>query len=162
VTNGNPAPIPIEQQRPRTEWGQYEQVRTTGVMKSEYDLKTYLLDVPKDINFENVLSMVTKELDTSFINDINFKTFYQILFENVLEWASMGLKDLAATRLAKLFAELKLEKSVGGFERILQGSTLTGTISGPLPRQSKLFPITVLRKKEPPRTLPQMAAQGLR
>lgn len=132
-----------------TEWDNYGQAKTTQIMKSEFDLKTYLLDIPTTINFDNLISLVTKELDTSFINDQEMKIFYQILFENILEWANMGLEDMARLRLANLFSELKLEKSVGGFERILQGSTLTGSVTAPLPRQPRLFSIeTILRKKD--------------
>ena len=118
-------------------------------MKSEFDQKVHLLDIDKHIDFTNIISLVTKELDTSFINDDEFKVFYQIQFENVLEWANMGLVDLAKIRLSKLFAELKLEKSMGGFERILQGSTLSGSVVAPLPAKRSLFTVDYFRKQEP-------------
>lgn len=130
------------------EWDNYEQSKTASVMKTEYDQKVYILDIDRRINFNDLISLVTKELDTSFINDQNLKVFYQVNFENVLEWANMGLKDLAKIRLSKLFAELKLEKSVGGFERILQGSTLTGSVIAPLPSKKGLFPVEIVSKKE--------------
>lgn len=130
------------------EWESYEKSKTSGVMKTEYDQKVYILDIDRRINFDDLISLVTKELDTSFINDQNLKVFYQINFENVLEWANMGLKDLAKIRLSKLFAELKLEKSVGGFERILQGSSLTGSVIAPLPSKKGLFPIEITSRKE--------------
>jgi hypothetical protein len=161
--------LPVQQTPPimphdqRKEWDSYEGSKTQGVMKSEFDQKVYLIDVDKRIDFKNLITLVTKELDTSFINDQNLKIFYQINFENILEWANMGLEDLAKIRLSKLFAELKLEKSVGGFERILQGATLTGQVSAPLPAKKGLFPIEFLRRHEGPRTVTERvseAAQG--
>jgi len=143
-------PTPISQQK---EWENYEGARTQCVMKSEYDQKVYLVDVDKRLDFTNLISLVTKELDTSFINDQDLKVFYQINFENVLEWASMGLIDLAKIRLAKLFSELKLEKSVGGFERILQGSTLTGSVVAPLPSKKSLWPVEFMKKQEGPKSI---------
>jgi len=131
------------------EWGYYEGARTTGIMKSEFDQKVHLLDIDKNLDFYNIITLVTKELDTSFINDSELKVFYQINFENVLEWANMGLIDLAKIRLSKLFAELKLEKSMGGFERILQGSTLTGSVVAPLPAKRSLFSVDYFRNQEP-------------
>jgi len=140
-------PTPIYSQSPK-EWENYEGSRTQGVMKSEFDQKVYLVDVDKRLDFSNLISLVTKELDTSFINDIDLKVFYQINFENVLEWAAMGLIDLAKIRLAKLFSELKLEKSIGGFERILQGATLTGSVVAPLPSKKSLWPVEFMKKQE--------------
>jgi hypothetical protein len=143
------------------EWDSYEGAKTTGVMKSEYDQKVYILDVDRRIDFTNIITLVTKELDTSFINDQDLKVFYQINFENVLEWANMGLLDLAKIRLSKLFAELKIEKSVGGFERILQGSTLSGSVVAPLPSKRGLFPIEFLKKQEGgTKTLAERLSEG--
>jgi len=142
------------------EWDSYEGTRTSSVMKSEFDQKIYILDVDRRIDFTNLISMVTKELDTSFINDNDLKVFYQISFENILEWANMGLTDLAKIRLSKLFAELKLEKSMGGFERILQGSTLSGTVVAPLPSKKGLFPVEFLRKQEGPKTIAERITEG--
>lgn len=133
---------------PETEW-EKEDKSTKPILKSEYDLKTFLIEVSSNkINFQDLLSLVTKELDTSFINEQETKLFYQFLFENILEWTDMGLTDLAKLRLSKLFAELKLEKSVGGFERILQGSNLTGSVIAVLPKSSRLFLEKLLPKKE--------------
>lgn len=140
-------------------WENYEKTKVTSVLKSEYDQKAYILDVDKNIDFQNLLSLVTKELDTSFINDEKLKVLYQINFENVLEWTNMGLIDLAKIRLSKLFGELKLEKSLGGFERILQGSSLSGTVSAPLPQKSNLFPVKILQKSEP-KTLAERLTQS--
>lgn len=142
--------------RQKSEWSHVDNSRNSIMMHNEFDLKTYLLDVPyRNIDFDNILSIVTKELDTSFINQQDFKIFYQILFENILEWANMGLKEMAKLRLAALLSELKIEKSVGGFERILQGSTLTGSVTAPLPRQPQLFSLeSIVRKKEERRDLP--------
>ena len=159
-----PKPRPMPQQKPQQaptfqpakakEWSSYEDTQTTGIMKSEFDQKVYLIDVDKRIDFNNIISLVTKELDTSFINEQDMKVFYQILFENVLEWANMGLVDLAKIRLSKLFAELKLEKSMGGFERILQGASLSGSVVAPLPAKKSLFPVEFLRRQEQgPRTI---------
>jgi hypothetical protein len=67
----------------------------------------------------------------------------------------MGLIDLAKIRLANLFSQLKLEKSVGGFERILQGATLTGTVVAPLPSKKSLWPVEFMKKQEGPRTIAQ-------
>jgi hypothetical protein len=123
-------------------------------MKNEFDQKVYLIDIDKRIDFNDIITLVTKELDTSFINDQRLKVLYQVNFEDILEWANMGLLDLARIRLAKLFAELKLEKSIGGFERILQGSTLTGQVQAPLPQKRGLFPIEFLRRpQEGPQTI---------
>ncbi len=144
----------------KQEWESYEnETRTTRVIKSEYDQKAYILDVDKNINFKNLISLVTKELDTSFINDEKLKVFYQITFENVLEWANMGLEELARIRLAKLFAELKLEKSLGGFERILQGASLSGAVSAPLPQKRNLFPVQILKKSEPKTVAERLAEE---
>jgi len=142
------------------EWSGYESTQTKGVMKSEFDQKIYLIDIDKRMNFKDIITLVTKELDTSFINDQDLKVFYQISFENILEWANMGLEDLAKIRLSKLFAELKLEKSVGGFERILQGSTLTGQVAAPLPQKRGLFPIEFLRRNDGPKTLVERIQSG--
>jgi hypothetical protein len=154
-----PEPQPQQQ---RKDWDSYEGSRTQSIMKSEFDQKVYLVDIDKRIDFKNIITLVTKELDTSFINDQDLKVFYQILFENVLEWANMGLEDLAKIRLSKLFAELKLEKSVGGFERILQGATLSGSVVAPLPSKRGLFPVEFLRRQEQgPRTIAErMGEQG--
>lgn len=141
-----PEPKP-EPEEKKDEWEKYETHKTSGVIKSEYDQKIYILDVDKNISTKNLLSMVTKELDTSFINDEKLKTFYQINFENILEWANMGLDELAIIRLSKLFGELKLEKSLGGFERILQGSTLSGSVIAPLPQKRNLFPVQITKPK---------------
>ena len=148
--------VPVE--APKKEWEKYEGQQTQGIMKSEFDQKIYILDVDRRIDFTNLLTMVTKELDTSFINDQDLKVFYQVNFENILEWANMGLVDLARIRLSKLFGELKLEKSVGGFERILQGSTLSGSVVAPLPSKRQLFPIDFLRRQD---TGPKTIAQRL-
>lgn len=131
-------------------WGAYEESRNiTGMVKSEFDQKVYILDVPYErMDYTKLMTLVTKELDTSFINDLEQRTFYQIKFENVLEWANMGLPQLSNLRLAKLFAELKIEKSVGGFERILQGATLSGNIGVNLPARKSLFPISFLKKDD--------------
>jgi hypothetical protein len=131
------------------EWKSYEGDKSSRVIKSEYDQKVYILDVDKNIDFNNLITLVTKELDTSFINDEKLKVLYQINFENVLEWSNMGLTDLAKIRLSKLFGELKLEKSMGGFERILQGSSLSGMVAAPLPQKRNLWPIKVLQRNEP-------------
>jgi hypothetical protein len=139
-----PAPAHTE----RHEWENYEGQKTSGIMKSEFDQKVYLIDIDRRIDFTNLLTLVTKELDTSFINDHDLKVFYQVNFENILEWANMGLIDLARIRLSKLFGELKLEKSVGGFERILQGSTLSGSVVAPLPAKRSLFPVEFLRRQD--------------
>lgn len=136
-----------EPKEEKDEWEKYETHKTSGVIKSEYDQKIYILDVDKNISTKNLLSMVTKELDTSFINDEKLKTFYQINFENILEWANMGLDELAIIRLSKLFGELKLEKSLGGFERILQGSSLSGSVIAPLPQKRNLFPVQITKPK---------------
>lgn len=144
---------PPQQYPPRGEWGRYEGTRTTGVMKSEFDQKIHLIEVAKDLDFGNLITLVTKELDTSFINDEDLKVFYQINFENVLEWANMGLEDLAKIRLSKLFAELKLEKSMGGFERILQGASLHGQVVAPLPAKKSLFTVDFFRKQEGPQSI---------
>jgi len=147
------------QQVPAQEWNEYEDVQTKGVMKSEFDQKVYLIDVDKRIDFTNLITMVTKELDTSFINDNEMKVFYQINFENILEWANMGLIDMAKMRMSKLFAELKLEKSMGGFERILQGATLTGNVMAPLPQKRGLFALEFLKKQEPTTIAEKIAGQ---
>lgn len=141
---------PGEQRPPgQDEWSSYEQTNKSSLVKNEFEQKVYILDVPINrMNFESIMSLVTKELDTSFINDVNLKSLYQIQFENILEWARMGLVDLAELRLAKMFGELKLEKSIGGFERILQGATLTGSVAAALPAHGKLFPLNIFAKKE--------------
>jgi hypothetical protein len=145
--------FPNPNSQPR-EWNSYEDVQTKGIMKSEFDQKTYLIDIDKRMDFNNIITLVTKELDTSFINDPELKLFYQINFENILEWASMGLVELAKMRLSKLFAELKLEKSMGGFERLLQGATLTGNVGANMPSKAGLFPVEFMKKQEGgPRTI---------
>ena len=145
----------------KKEWVSYEGASTSSVMKSEFDQKVYILDVDRRIDFNNIVSLVTKELDTSFINDQDLKVFYQIQFENILEWANMGLVDLAKIRLSKLFAELKLEKSVGGFERILQGASLSGSVVAPFPSKRGLFPVEFLRRQEQgPKTIVERLEQG--
>lgn len=146
-------------QSQKDEWEKYESHKTTGIIKSEYDQKIYILDVDKQINTKNLLSMVTKELDTSFINDEKLKTFYQINFENILEWANMGLDELAIIRLSKLFGELKLEKSLGGFERILQGSTLSGSVIAPLPQRKNLFPVQISQPKKEQKSLAERLSE---
>ncbi len=150
-------PLPDEH---RKEWESYEGSRTASIMKSEFDQKVYLIDIDKRLDFNNIISLVTKELDTSFINEQELKVFYQIQFENILEWANMGLVDLAKIRLSKLFAELKLEKSVGGFERILQGASLSGSVVAPLPSKRGLFPVEFLRRQEQgPRTIAERLSE---
>ena len=170
----NITPVPRQQQQPqqtqvqqiplpdehRKEWENYEGSRTSSIMKSEFDQKVYLIDIDKRLDFNNIISLVTKELDTSFINEQELKVFYQIQFENILEWANMGLVDLAKIRLSKLFAELKLEKSVGGFERILQGASLSGSVVAPLPSKRGLFPVEFLRRQEQgPRTIAERLSE---
>ena len=140
-----------QQQPSQSDWSKYDSSRTGNIIKTEFEHKGHILEIyPAKFNFEQSLSLVSKELDTSFINDIYLKYLYQIQFENILEWAKMGLLELAEIRLATLFSELKLEKSVGGMERILQGSTLTGNVMANLPTHTKLFPINFRRddKKE--------------
>lgn len=150
-----------QQKEERKEWDKYEAVKTSGVIKSEFDQKVYILDVDKTISTKNLLTMVTKELDTSFINDEKLKSLYQINFENILEWANMGLDELAIIRLSKLFGELKLEKSLGGFERILQGSTLSGSVIAPLPQKRNLFPVQITKpQKQEPKTLAERLSEG--
>lgn len=151
----------VKQEQEKDEWERYETHKTSGVIKTEYDQKVYILDVDKNISTKNLLSMVTKELDTSFINDEKLKTFYQVNFENILEWANMGLDELAVIRLSKLFGELKLEKSLGGFERILQGSTLSGSVIAPLPQKRNLFPVQITKpKSNEPKTLAERLSES--
>jgi hypothetical protein len=156
----NPTPQQRQDYPPQQnqEWGNYENSQTRGVMKSEFDQKVYLIDVDKRIDFNDMITLVTKELDTSFINDTRLKVLYQINFENILEWTNMGLIDLAKIRLSKLFSELKLEKSVGGFERILQGSVLSGTVQAPLPQKRGLFANFIRPPQEGPQTIAERLA----
>ena len=125
----------------RSDWKKYEESKIGQIVKNEYEQKTYLIRVETDaINFDNLITLVTKELDTSFINDLQLKYLYQVQFENILEWTSMGLIELAKIRLSKLWGELKIEKSVGGMEDILQHTTgLTGSVVAGLPTHKGLF-----------------------
>jgi hypothetical protein len=136
-----------EQSSPENEWKEYESTRVVGNIKTQYDQKVFLITVDPRIDFRNALTIVTKELDTSFITNDFDKRTYQILFENILEWANMGLYPLARIRLSKLFGELKLEKSVGGFERVLQGSEITGGIEVQIPQPK--FPRIQFKRTEP-------------
>jgi hypothetical protein len=112
------------------EWNQYDKPSPVPTIKSDYDLKAHILTTSNNVQFNKILTIVTKELDTSLIpnNDKDLKNIYQVQFENVLEWAAMGLVWLAQLRLAKLWGELKIEKSVGGFERLLQAASLSGSV----------------------------------
>ena len=129
------------------EWSQYDKPSAVPTIKSDYDLKAHILTTSSNVQFNRVISLVTKELDTSLINDKDLKTLYQVQFENVLEWAAMGLIWLAQLRLAKLWGELKLEKSVGGFERLLQAATLTGSVQTEL-TPTKKTPFRFFKKPE--------------
>lgn len=142
--------MPESTEEKKSDWKQYEETKVGSVIKTQYDQKIYLLDInTQRIDFKDVITLVTKELDTSFINDLTLKYQYQTQFENVLEWTQMGLVPLAKLRLAKLFGELKIEKSIGGMERILQGSELSGSVIATLPASKGLFsPISIGRKSQ--------------
>lgn len=155
-----------QQTQQKSDWEDYEKARIGSLIKTQFDQKVYLLEVAQErIKFENLLSLVTKELSLSFINDIELKFLYQTQFENILEWSQMGLIPLAKIRLSKLFGELNLEKSVGGMERILQGSDLTGQVLATLPSSRGLFsPVRVDSQAQPTgekKTLLQRAREGL-
>lgn len=104
----------------KSDWEKYSELSDDDdILTTDYEHKQFLLKqrIKKDI--KNPEDMLTKELQTSFI-DRNIAFIYSIKMTAAEGWRNVGYPQIAKRRMVHLLIRLGLLRSVDGFERILQ------------------------------------------
>jgi len=127
------------------------------IASNEYELKTFLLTAIERGDIDNLADFLNHQLAVSFITDEEILRIYQLKIRVAMNWLKMGFKELAKKSFIELLADLMLERSKNGTERLLQAGNFAGTIVARIPTQKGLFQIF---KKEEEQPLPGLGGEN--
>lgn len=116
------------------------------IATNEYELKTFLLSALDAGKLNDLVDFINHQLAITFLKDEEILRLYQLKIRVAMNWFQMGYKELAKKSFVELLADLFLERSKDGTERMLQAGNFTGSIIARIPTQKGLF--NVFQKKE--------------
>jgi hypothetical protein len=120
---------------------------TDPVLLSDFDHKRDLITAKLKSDFSNPQAFLEKEISTSYI-DPEMANIVNMLISCAENWSYLGFTLLSKRRYTSCLIDLGLQKSINGFERILQATQPSANVT--LGKQESIAPTNAdeIEKKE--------------
>lgn len=104
------------------ELDRFDESKDSPILLSDYEHKAFLVSSTKNIKMNIPEDVLDKDLELSVL-DKELAFIYSLKAGCVEDWGNLGLRQLARRRSVSLRLKLNLNRSIGGFERLLQTAT---------------------------------------